>query len=227
MVPDRETDDRPLIAIGDIHGCLKTLKALWKTLRDYPDALLIFVGDYIDRGPDSKGVVDFLLQKQHERECVFLRGNHEQMLLDAYKTGDAYGWMVNGGEATLSSYGNDIRVTELPENHLEFYKQTLPYYETKDYFFVHAGAQPEKTLAECKKDPSAMKFFLWGREHINLYETAWEKVVVFGHTPKKEPIDRKQMIGIDTGCVYKKSGFRKLTAVLLPDRTFIQQPSLD
>lgn len=218
---------RQIVAIGDIHGCLKSLKALWNKLDDHKDALHVFVGDYIDRGPDSKGVVDFLLEHRDERECIFLRGNHEQMLLDAYKNGDAYGWMMNGGESTLRSYGDDVRVTELPEDHLEFYKQTLPFYDTEEYFFVHAGAPPDQTIEMSKQDANAMRFFLWGREHLNIAETTWEKTVIFGHTPKPHPIKREKMIGIDTGCVYKGRGFGKLTAVVLPELNFIQQVSLD
>jgi len=216
-----------IIAIGDIHGCLKTVKALWKKLEPHSDHIHLFIGDYIDRGPDSKGVVDFLLKKKNERKCVFLRGNHEQMLLDALEKGDAYNWMLNGGDTTLKSYGDQVRVNEIPQDHIDFYTLTLPYYETDNYFFVHAGAPPHQTLKESKSDPEARKFFLWGREHLNAAETAWEKTVVFGHTPRSSPIKKNKMIGIDTGCVYNRLGYGKLTAVQLPEMKFFQQSSLD
>jgi serine/threonine protein phosphatase 1 len=218
---------KKIIAIGDIHGCFKSLDALWKKLEPHKDALHLFVGDYIDRGPDSKAVVDFLLEKQHERKCVFLRGNHEQMLLDAFEEDSSYNWMMNGGETTLNSYGKNASVNDIPEDHINFYKQTLPYYETDDFFFVHAGAPPHQTLEESKEDPEALQFFLWGRDHLNVFDTPWEKTVIFGHTPRSYPIKKNKMIGIDTGCVYDKIGYGKLTSVLLPDMIFIQQISLD
>ncbi|MDX1591016.1 MAG: metallophosphoesterase family protein [Balneolaceae bacterium] len=217
-----------LVVIGDIHGCVKSMRALWDKLKPWKDLPHVFVGDYIDRGPDSKGVVDFMLSAQSERQCIFLRGNHEQMLLDAYERGDAYNWMMNGGEATLKSYGEDIRVTELPDDHIKFYKESRLYYQTDDYFIVHAGAPPHQTIKKSLKDVEASKqFFLWGREHLNVYQTPWEKTVVFGHTPRPNPINRDKMIGIDTGCVYNRMGYGKLTAVILPETKFIQQKSID
>lgn len=216
-----------IIAIGDVHGCLQTLKALWKKLEPYSDLPHLFIGDYIDRGPDSKGVVDFLMRVKSDRKCIFLRGNHEQMLLDALEQGDSYNWMLNGGESTLKSYGEDVLVKDIPQEHLQFYRDTQLFYETDDYFFVHAGAPPHQTLQESKESERALDFFLWGRDHLNVFDTPWEKTVVFGHTPRPYPIKKKNMIGIDTGCVYKKIGYGKLTAVLLPEMKFIQQVSLD
>ncbi|WP_069131373.1 metallophosphoesterase family protein [Rhodohalobacter halophilus] len=215
-----------LIAIGDIHGCVESLKALWKKLESYPDAKIIFIGDYIDRGPDSKGVVDFLLHVKNDRDCVFLRGNHEQMLLDSFKSKKDYNWIMNGGSSTLDSYGVNDAV-DIPEAHLDFYRQTELYYDTEEYFFVHAGVPSHQPIRETLKTDEFNDFFLWGREHVDSFETPWEKTVVFGHTPRPYPIQKKKMIGIDTGCVYEKLGYGKLTAVLLPERTFIQQTSLD
>lgn len=216
-----------IVAIGDIHGCVQSLKSLWNKLKPYEEALHIFIGDYIDRGSSSKEVVDFLLEVKNERECIFLRGNHEQMLLDALQKNDTRNWMFNGGESTLSSYGDVKTVSQLPEEHLAFYKETIPYYETEDFFFVHAGIPPHMTIEESKTDPAAKDFFLWGREHLNAFETPWEKTVVFGHTPRPNPIKKLNMIGIDTGCVYNKLGYGKLTAVVLPETIFVQQISLD
>lgn len=216
-----------LVVIGDIHGCVKSIKALWDKLEPWSHLTHVFVGDYIDRGPDSKGVVDFLLSARNERTCIFLRGNHEQMLLDAYERGDAYNWMMNGGESTLKSYGSEIRVTELPEDHIKFYQKTKLYYQTDNYFIVHAGAPPHQTIKESIAEDGSEQFFLWGREHLNVYQTPWEKTVVFGHTPRPSPVQRDKMIGIDTGCVYDRMGYGKLTAVILPQAEFIQQKSLD
>jgi len=215
-----------LIAIGDIHGCVESLKALWKKLQSYPDAKIIFIGDYLDRGPDSKGVVDFLIAHQNDRDCIFLRGNHEQMLLDSLDSNRDYNWMMNGGDTTLNSYGVDI-ASDIPTDHIEFYKNTKLYFDTDEFFFVHAGVPPHQPIRETLETEEYNDFFLWGREHIDSFETPWEKTVVFGHTPRPYPIQKNKMIGIDTGCVYDKLGYGKLTAVLLPEITFIQQTSLD
>lgn len=216
-----------LIAIGDIHGCVRSVEAMWKKLEPYQDYTHVFIGDYIDRGPKSKQVVDFLLSVKDDRQTVFLRGNHEQMLLDTFQTGNSKAWLMNGGRTTLDSYGNPSNLEDLPVEHLEFYKNTELYYETENYFFVHAGVPPVLTLEEAKNNHKIRNYFLWGREHLNAFNTPWDKTVVFGHTPRSHPIRKINMIGIDTGCVFDKLGLGKLTAVCLPETTFIQQLSLD
>lgn len=215
------------IAIGDIHGCLKSIEALWKSIASFTDAKFIFVGDYIDRGPDSKGVIDFLIDIQSEFDCIFLRGNHEQMLLDAIDHGSMDHWLINGGESTLFSYGSDLRISNIPESHLNFIRKTKLYFNTENYFFSHAGAPPGMTIENCIESPDVHDYFLWGREHLNALDTSWEKTVVFGHTPRAFPIRKPKMLGIDTGCVYNEIGYGKLTAVLLPEEKFIEQKSLD
>ncbi|TVQ04325.1 MAG: serine/threonine protein phosphatase [Balneolaceae bacterium] len=219
--------DKKIVAIGDIHGCVRSLKTLWTRLKPYKDATHVFIGDYIDRGPSSKDVIDFLLDVRYDRECIFLRGNHEQMLLDAISGNELENWIYNGGGSTLKSYNNIRRPQDLPVEHLDFYLDTVLYYDTKDYFFVHAGVPPHQTIEQSKDDPSAEHFFLWGRDHLNAFDVPWEKTVVFGHTPRPYPIRKNKMIGIDTGCVYTELGYGKLTAVLLPEQQFIEQNSLD
>src|SRR6056297_4337262 len=98
--------------------------ALLEKLRPYYDRTFVFVGDYIDRGPASKQVVDYLLDFQQEVDCVFLRGNHEQMLLDAFERNDTAMWMMNGGRSTLESYDILESGGSLPEEHEQFYKKT-------------------------------------------------------------------------------------------------------
>lgn len=219
--------DKTIVAIGDIHGCVRTLKTLWNKLKPYKDATHVFIGDYIDRGPASNEVVEFLLDVRYDRECVFLRGNHEQMLLDALESDNRENWLYNGGDTTLKSYHNPKSISDLPAAHLEFYNETKLYHETDNYFFVHAGAPPHQTIRESIEEKNSEHFFLWGREHLNAFEVPWEKIVVFGHTPRPYPIRKNKMIGIDTGCVYDELGYGKLTAVVLPGMSFIQQPSLD
>lgn len=196
-------------------------------LEDYSDRRFIFIGDYIDRGPASKQVVDLMLDLQKKIDCVFLRGNHEQMLLDAVRENDMSLWLMNGGRTTINSYTKGNENFSLPQEHRKFYEQTRLFYETPEFFFVHAGVSPVKTIAESLKDDRLEQEFLWERSHLDAFETPWEKTVVFGHTPKPQPIQKKHMIGIDTGCVYDRRGYGKLTAVKLPEVEFIQQTCLD
>ena len=215
------------IAIGDIHGCFHSMKALLEKLEPYYDRQFVFVGDYIDRGPGSKQVVDYLLDFKDKVDCVFLRGNHEQMLLDAFQKDQKNMWFMNGGRATIASYESKDGDMELPDEHREFYENTRLYYDTENYFFVHAGLSPAKTIADSIEDENEIQEFLWERSHLNAFETPWEKTVVFGHTPQPKPIQKKNMIGIDTGCVYDRVGYGKLTAVLLPEEEFLQQKAID
>ena len=219
--------NQQFLAIGDIHGCLQSLNGLLKKLSDYSDYTYVFVGDYIDRGPDSKGVVDRVMEFSEDNDCVFLRGNHEQMLLDAVFNNNLDMWLMNGGKSTLSSYDATYDNLNIPDKHIEFYKKTKLYHDTEKYFFVHAGLSPEHTIEECLEDKSKHGDFLWGRSHLNAFDTPWEKTVVFGHTPRPHPIRKPRMLGIDTGCVYDSLGYGKLTAVALPEQDFIQQICLD
>lgn len=218
---------KKIIAIGDIHGCVESLRAMLEKLEEHKDRKVVFIGDYIDRGPDSKGVVDLLLDYRKQRDCVFLRGNHEQMLLDALQKDQLNMWLANGGRIALTSYGTNARALDLPEEHLEFYRNTKIFFDTPEYFFVHAGLSPHKTIEEAIKNEKEYDEFLWERSHLNAFETAWEKTVVFGHTPRPHPLRKDKMLGIDTGCVYESLGYGKLTAALLPEEKFIEQVCLD
>lgn len=219
--------EQKYIAIGDIHGCFYSMKALLDKLEPYYDRQFVFVGDYIDRGPNSKEVVDYLLDFQGEVDCVFLRGNHEQMLLDAFQQNKKDIWLMNGGRETIDSYTPKDGNMNLPDSHKEFYENTRLYYDTESYFFVHAGLSPAKTIADSIEDDSEVQQFLWERSHLNAFETPWEKTVVFGHTPRPKPIQKEKMIGIDTGCVFDRVGYGNLTAVKLPEVEFLQQTAID
>lgn len=220
--------DNRFVAIGDIHGCARSVESLLEKLTpDYGKLEFVFVGDYIDRGPDSKGVVDLLVNFRQDYNCRFLRGNHEQMLLDAYDKDMLDLWLMNGGKTTLESYGAKYNELHRLEGHMDFYRETEFYYDTDDYFFVHAGIPPHMTIAQCLEDDETVHEFLWERNHLNAFETPWEKTVVFGHTPRPHPIRKDKMLGIDTGCVYESLGYGKLTAVVLPETEFIQQICLD
>ncbi len=204
-----------IFAIGDIHGCFNQLQKLIKNLAiDQQCDTLVFIGDYIDRGSSVKEVVDYVIGLRNEyKNIVCLMGNHEQMLLN-YLTGiDEEMYLCNGGAATLLSYGISpssklqTRKTAIPPSHLHFFKSLLPYYETKDNIFVHAGLMPGLPLGE-----QTVHDLLWIREEFIHSEYDFGKQVIFGHTPFRSPLMRPNKIGIDTGAV---SG-GKLTCVELP-----------
>lgn len=213
-----------LIAIGDIHGCARTLDRLLADLDIQPDDHLVFIGDYIDRGPDSKGVVDRLLELRKTATCTFLRGNHEDLFL-GYLDKDEYDiWAINGGIQTLESYRDETGAITIPEEHIEFMRDTEILLETDDFVFVHAGMRPTLTVAENLEDADP-QVFMWERSHLKAAELPWEKTVVCGHTPVSEPVDKGNLLNIDTGCVfYTNPSLGMLTAVRLPERTYVVTP---
>ncbi len=198
--------------IGDIHGCLDQLKALMAKLPLRKNDELLFIGDYIDRGPDPKGVVEYVLELRRSRpgKVICLMGNHEWMLLHHLDGTDPISWLQNGGEATLASYGGEDKI---PYEHLEFFHGLSPVHRTDDYLFVHAGIRPGVPL-----EAQGTEDMLWIRREFYLYPGRFEPPVVFGHTPLREVLNQEDRIGIDTGCVYGG----KLTCLVLPGRDVIQ-----
>lgn len=213
-----------LIAIGDVHGCAHSMDALIEELNPTADDHLVFVGDYVDRGPHSSGVINRLLDLAERTPCTFLRGNHEALMLGYLDHGEFDLWRVNGGIETLESYRSGNGKIEIPERHVSFLKQTRMYYEEGEFFFVHAGLLPHLSVRE-NVERGEERIFLWERSHLHTDELAWEKTVVCGHTPQAEPINRERLILIDTGCVYHMhQGMGRLTAVRLPEREFVSVP---
>ncbi|MGA3279441.1 MAG: metallophosphoesterase family protein [Smithella sp.] len=204
-----------IFAIGDIHGCLEKLKDLMpKTGIDNQNDTLIFIGDYIDRGKFSSEVVDHVIRLQKEyKKVVCLRGNHEDMFAHYLEGTNEDMYLNNGGINTLHSYeiilsdDTEERKRKIPAEHRKFFESLLPYYETEDYIFVHAGMKPGLSLQE-----QTMHDLLWIRHEFIDAEYDFGKTVVFGHTPLNNPLINKNMIGIDTGAVYGG----KLTCVELP-----------
>lgn len=209
-----------IFAVGDIHGCLDKLRRLMeKTRPDRRTDTLVFLGDYIDRGPDSRGVVDFVLdlRETHDR-VVCLLGNHEEMLLDYLRDpGSRNLYFNNGGRNTLRSYGIDpdgpVRDADFPGDHLRFFRTLLLYYETGDYLFVHAGLRPG-----IPPDRQNRKDLIWIRDEFLFVDGDLEKTVVFGHTPIRRPYEKGRRIGIDTGAVFGGP----LTCLELPAMTYHQ-----
>jgi serine/threonine protein phosphatase 1 len=205
-----------IFAIGDVHGCLEKLEELLGKIDiDRERDILVFIGDYIDRGKSSKEVVDCVIKLQGQyNHVVCLLGNHEQMFMQYMEGIDEGLYLGNGGISTLSSYeiflsdNVEKRKGKIPEAHLKFYESLLSYYETDKYIFVHAGIRPGLPLKEQTLDN-----LLWIRYEFIENEKDFGKTVVFGHTPLMSPLIEKNKIGIDTGAVYGG----KLTCVELPE----------
>ncbi|QAV32952.1 serine/threonine protein phosphatase 1 [Fervidobacterium changbaicum] len=203
-----------LWAIGDIHGCLRPLERLIEKISPGEGDKLIFLGDYIDRGPDSKGVVDFLIHLSKRVQCVFLRGNHEQMLLDVVDNNDdIFLWNLNGAQATIRSYGNLLEL-ETSEEHMNFYRNTKYYHIEGNYLFVHGGVRPNVLIN--RQEPRDL---IWIREEFIRKRHNLGFIVIFGHTPFEDVYKDADKIGIDTGCVYGG----KLTAIELKMGTVVQE----
>ncbi|HEY1064610.1 MAG TPA: metallophosphoesterase family protein [Pirellulales bacterium] len=186
------------LAIGDVHGCFTALAALEKFVPFRPDDLLVTLGDYVDRGPDSFAVIDWLIAYGKRAKLVALRGNHEIMMLDA-RTGryalDRF--LYCGGTATLDSYsplGDEGRLADVPDEHWRFIEASRSWYETETHFFVHANAYPDYPL---EIQPELMLFW----ESFNSpspHESG--KVMVCGHTPQRSgvPLNIGHAVCIDT-----------------------------
>lgn len=198
--------------IGDIHGCRDMLEFMlgkipWDPLKDN----LIFLGDYIDRGNDSKGVLDLLIKiKNVSQNVQFLMGNHEKMFLDYISDVDVETFLFNGGTATLNSYSNNGEL-DLPPEHYSFLNSLDTMVELEDYYIVHAGFRPDTGVDEQTEIDK-----LWIREKFIYSDYDFGKKVVFGHTPFSSPLVMANKIGVDTGAVYGN----KLTCLELPDEKF-------
>lgn len=206
-----------IYVIGDIHGCLEQLRALMMQVSLRNNDELVFIGDYIDRGPDSKGVVDFVLdlRQSHRGKVTCLLGNHEWMLIRYLEGNDRELWLLNGGLATLESYGGDDKI---PHAHREFFHSLSPFHRSQDYLFVHAGIRPGIPL-----EAQSTEDLVWIRREFYLFPGRFEPTIVFGHTPLREVFNRDDRIGIDTGCVFGG----KLTCLILPGRELIQVNGFD
>jgi len=204
-----------LYVIGDVHGRLDLLDALSAKisadLTDAPaDVLTIFVGDYIDRGKDSAGVIERLSRAEFPTPLCALRGNHEEVLLSFLDDDNVLdSWRNYGGLETLHSYGVSVSepmrgrgydaarkslLERLPESHLGFLRRTALSVTYGDYFFAHAGVRPGVPFDRQHADD-----LLWIREEFLGYREPLDKIVVHGHTPVNAPDIQPNRINIDTG----------------------------
>jgi serine/threonine protein phosphatase 1 len=209
-----------LYAIGDIHGRADLLADLHgQILKDAAGSsakrlVVVYLGDYVDRGPSSKGVVDLLLRNPLPGfEAIHLKGNHEQALLEFMDDAGIGGeWLSWGGDATLASYGvvvsevpteDELRRARaelrhsMPREHADFYRSLKLTHQEGDYFLVHAGVRPGVPLtAQSEED------LLWIRYDFLMSDQGFGKLVIHGHTIAEAPQVRHNRIGIDTGAFH-------------------------
>jgi serine/threonine protein phosphatase 1 len=186
------------IAIGDIHGCSAALEARLKAIRPCPQDLIVTLGDYINRGPDSKGVIERLIALANRCRLVPLLGNHDQMLLEAGSGLHTMTWMRMGGIATLQSYGINRGLNRIPDEHTRFLETCLDYYETETHIFVHANYFPHTPM-----DEQPVTMLRWESiTHMTPGPHETGKIVIVGHTSQKsgEILDLGHVKCIDTYC---------------------------
>lgn len=211
------------IVISDLHGCYDEFNALLHKVKYQSEQdQLILLGDYVDRGPRSKEVVDQIMQLHQDYGVVVLKGNHDQLFLDAILKNEDARWLRNGARQTLSSYCNlsyppeglnqetyeeaKVLIKSHFSHHLEFLSSLPLYYETATHLFVHAGINP--FYANFRDQPE--DDFIWIREMFHDQATNLDKIVVFGHTPTVHLHERADIwfqndkIGIDGACAYGK-----------------------
>jgi serine/threonine protein phosphatase 1 len=205
-------EDYRVYAVGDVHGRADLLVALTARIDDdleeYPTAkpLEVFLGDYIDRGPDSRLVLDHLIERRRSHAMIFLKGNHEAYAIAALRGQQVLSeWMEIGAIPTLLSYGikpsrpfdpvSEMAFSRaIPESHKRFINGLAMSFTCGDFFFTHAGVRPGVPLrTQSERD------LLWIRDEFLVQEEDFGKVVVHGHTPVMEPDIRLNRINIDTG----------------------------
>jgi serine/threonine protein phosphatase 1 len=214
--PPRLPDGLRLYVVGDIHGradlLAQVLARIDADLAEYPTprAVEVFLGDYVDRGPHSRQVIDLLLERGRLRDAVFLKGNHETFVFDFLRNPDSLEvWRQYGGFETLLSYGLSPPIKAdtgerkelatafdylLPSAHRNFLASLKPSFMCGDFFFAHAGVKPGTPLERQREED-----LLWIRDDFLLCEDDFGKFVVHGHTPVREPEIRHNRLNIDTG----------------------------
>ncbi len=210
-----------MFAIGDVHGCADELDELLRMLPLRAGCTVVFLGDFIDRGPKSRQVVDLVLELKRTHNVIALRGNHEAMLLEFLDGSDprrVARFVMNGGSATLATYGDGDGRYRMPEAHLDFFQNLPLAYDTPEHFFVHAGV-PNLPLAQL--DPERWgEEMMWTRKTFLRSNYRWEKLIVHGHSVVESVEIASNRICLDTGCVFDRS----LSAMEFPSHRIYSVP---
>lgn len=199
-----------LYVVGDIHGCIEPLRRVLAAIDDdrartsprhYGE---IYLGDYVDRGPDSARVLNTLIERARSHNAVFIKGNHD-LMLEEFASGrrSLAEWLPYGGADTLRSYGATPDMIAagaeelpklIPQRHVDFIASCDPSFQVEDYFFVHAGVRPGRPL-----DQQENQDLLWIRDDFLSSRSDFGGIVVHGHTAVASPEFKSNRIGIDTG----------------------------
>lgn len=197
---ERSTPFRRTLAIGDIHGCSAALRALLAAIDPGPDDRIITLGDFIDYGPDTPGVVEELIRLSDRCDYLPLMGNHEEMMLAALQSLEGFRfWMQCGGEPTLKAYGLSEKGAEaIPLDHLRFISNCRESFENDTHIFVHANYDPRRPIRHLSAVKLRWEFLEPARQEP--HDSG--KMVVVGHTPQRSgiPLDLGFLKGIDTDC---------------------------
>jgi len=227
-----------IFAISDIHGCDKTFAAMLDKIGLSKQDELFLLGDYIDRGPASKQVLDRIMKlKESGYKVTALRGNHEQMMLESGENYEnLYFWNVNGGRQALDSFAIDGNIPnsiqDIPQSYLDFCHAMEYYVESKGFIFVHAGLNfNQGSLFDDKQS------MLWIRKWTDSVKYSWlgERIIVHGHTPQTRheieerfsELEHFQVLNIDNGCVFNKQGYNHLCCVDLTKMKLHFQKCID
>lgn len=187
-----------VFSIGDIHGCSIALAALIDAIDLQPQDTIVALGDYVDRGIDSKGVLDQLIALQSKCNLVPILGNHDQMMLYARDGKSDFQFFLNcGGDSCLDSYGSTSQLSLIPQSHFRFLESCHSYYETENHIFVHANFKPDVPLDQL--DDHTLRW-LSLRDFVPKARHCSRKTFVVGHTPQPEVLDLGYLICIDTNC---------------------------
>lgn len=185
-----------LIGIGDIHGCSAALAAIINAIDPRSDDTLVALGDFVDRGLDSKGVLDMLIHLEGRCRLVAVVGNHDELMLAARASRSAFRrWLEFGGQSALDSYGDAGRITQVPATHFRFLERCRAYFETDTHVFVHAGYRPDLPFDRQDSFTLRWRSLLDG---VPAPHTSGKTAVV-GHTPQPEVLDAGHLLAIDTG----------------------------
>ena len=188
-----------LIAVGDVHGCSLALRAVVAAAELGPEDRVVTLGDYVDRGPDSRGVVETLLELEADGRLVPLLGNHEEMLLSVIRgKAPVAWWLQSGGDSTLRSYGYRGDLGCVPAEHVAFFDRCLPYHEAADVFFTHAAYVADEPLPS--QPAEALRWHSLRGGAPPPHQSG--KLAVVGHTPQKggDPLRLAHLVCIDTYC---------------------------
>lgn len=191
-----------LLAIGDIHGCSQTLETLLESVALRDDDHLVFLGDYVDRGPDSRGVIERLIELSKRPHFVALRGNHDDWMLKARQDKSWFQtWVGVGGVNTIQSYGAKS-LKAVPETHWQFLESTQLFHQTEHFIFAHAAIEGDLELADMSEEALMWRRVTESTPHFS------GKTLICGHSSQKNgvPLDLGHAICIDT-CVYGKQGW--------------------